>query len=227
MKELCGHLLTSDKAKGKTCANKAGHNGQHRSAEGVKKRRIDANARRSTPEYQKQWREKNPDYVSPCEQNPDYVRPCRLRNPRYAADISRNRYANSLEERMRNSAKTWKQGGIVGMTFDLFDMFVIIQRDRCAICKRQFVISADRIGYQVDHDHAITDRFNVRGLLCGKCNRSLAPFDSGEYLPGSVGRGLRITAYLDHFKAIDALVQSGVPPIEAISYKQSDFVLAV
>ena len=60
-----------------------------------------------------------------------------------------------------------------GLTVAQFNALLIVQQDRCAICRRQFTRTP-----HIDHDHSCCpDRFScgacVRGLLCAGCNGHL------------------------------------------------------
>ncbi len=73
-----------------------------------------------------------------------------------------------------------------GLTQDEFDAMVLAQGGCCAICGRQ-----SEGKFNIDHDH---DTGNVRGLLCGPCNRGIGLLgDSAETLQ-------RAVAYLERTK---------------------------
>ena len=61
----------------------------------------------------------------------------------------------------------WKNYGIifVGLFEEIYDIY--IHSSHCDKCKNKFKHSRDR---QLDHDHLITDDFNVRGIICNNCN---------------------------------------------------------
>lgn len=52
---------------------------------------------------------------------------------------------------------------------DIFDVEImrLKQRNKCAICRKEFVRGPDRWLHVVDHDHTTG---NVRELLCNDCN---------------------------------------------------------
>ncbi len=80
-------------------------------------------------------------------------------------------------ERARNYSKTpqgikssfissWKQKGIICVDYDLmYEKY--INTGNCEYCDKEFKNSLDR---HLDHDHSITDKPNVRGILCRSCN---------------------------------------------------------
>ena len=53
-----------------------------------------------------------------------------------------------------------------GLTAEQFDRMVASQQNRCAICRKEFILTIPA----VDHDHKTG---KVRGLLCSKCNLAL------------------------------------------------------
>jgi len=64
----------------------------------------------------------------------------------------------------------------VGITQELYDQLLSNQDSKCAICRRP----PGRQYLAVDHDHETGE---IRGLLCGTCNRALGLLrDSGEVL---------------------------------------------
>jgi hypothetical protein len=68
------------------------------------------------------------------------------------------------------SRKIWeweKKYGIIfdGLSNKIYDVY--IHASNCDRCGKKFKDSKDR---QLDHDHLITDKFNVRGILCISCN---------------------------------------------------------
>lgn len=60
----------------------------------------------------------------------------------------------------------WKQYGII---CDEWEVIYRIYMDttNCDFCQEPFKNSKDRC---LDHDHSITDSFNIRGILCRQCN---------------------------------------------------------
>jgi hypothetical protein len=64
-----------------------------------------------------------------------------------------------------------------GLTVEQYDAMVLAQGGVCAICGRPEVVKHHSSGkvraLAVDHDHETGD---VRGLLCGRCNRGLGLF---------------------------------------------------
>ena len=66
-----------------------------------------------------------------------------------------------------------------GITFEQFELLVILQNGLCAICRKKL----DK-HLAVDHDHKTGE---IRGLLCTNCNVGLGHFrDSGELLQRAI-----------------------------------------
>lgn len=70
-----------------------------------------------------------------------------------------------------------------GFTKETFDIALLIQNNKCAICKCEFSASKNR-SVHADHDH-ITGR--ARGVLCSRCNFGLGFFiDNVNYLENAI-----------------------------------------
>ncbi len=64
----------------------------------------------------------------------------------------------------------WKGQGI--LCFDwllLYDIF--LSTKNCEYCNCELTEGTSSSGRCLDHDHSITDRFNIRGVLCTSCNK--------------------------------------------------------
>ena len=75
--------------------------------------------------------------------------------------------------------KDWRKRGIIGCTVALYNELFEAQNGVCGICLKPPTNRA----LSVDHSHAITDRFNVRGLLHQTCNYKLGMVEKGIYKP--------------------------------------------
>ena len=70
-----------------------------------------------------------------------------------------------------------------GITLEDFEGMLREQDYSCAICGIEFDTKDQYAAACVDHDHAVTDRIVVRGLLCHRCNHGLGHFkDNAEFL---------------------------------------------
>ena len=70
----------------------------------------------------------------------------------------------------------WKKNGIIfdeiGHTFDWwYNQY--IYATYCYCCNKKFKDTRDR---HLEHNHHITDKFNVRGVVCAGCNRRTKDF---------------------------------------------------
>ena len=66
----------------------------------------------------------------------------------------------------------WKKKGIIfdeiGHTFDeIYETY--IYTTNCSYCNKKFENTRDR---RIEHNHNITDAFNVRGVVCAGCNNN-------------------------------------------------------
>lgn len=83
--------------------------------------------------------------------------------------------------------RAWKLSWFYGMTLEDYERLLAAQGNACAICKTDAgTQSHGRL--QVDHCHSTGE---VRGLLCGRCNRGLGMFSDS---PDALKAALR---YLD------------------------------
>ena len=60
----------------------------------------------------------------------------------------------------------WKGLGIICNDFEVIYR-IYMDTNNCDFCQCEFKNSKDR---NLDHDHSITDSFNIRGILCMRCN---------------------------------------------------------
>ena len=89
-------------------------------------------------------------------------------------------YALKNKERLKEYRKTesfkktnrisqWKHKGILCFDYNLlYDIF--LSTKNCEYCNINFTQDNSASARCLDHDHNITDKFNVRGVLCRKCN---------------------------------------------------------
>ena len=62
----------------------------------------------------------------------------------------------------------WKHRGILCFDYNLlYDIF--LSTNRCEFCDVELNTNTSTLKC-LDHDHNINDKFNVRGVLCMKCN---------------------------------------------------------
>ena len=90
----------------------------------------------------------------------------------HISKYTREYYENKLpfelgKDHKAKSKGNWKYRGIifVGLFDEIYDIY--IHSSECDKCKKKFKNSQDRC---LDHNHLITNDFNVRGVLCQSCN---------------------------------------------------------
>jgi len=68
-----------------------------------------------------------------------------------------------------NTKYQWEKMGLifVGLFEEIYD--IVIHCDKCDNCGGKFKSSKDR---HLDHNHLITDDFNIRNILCSKCHNN-------------------------------------------------------
>ena len=85
----------------------------------------------------------------------------------------------------KSQTKTsWKKQGLIfdkiGHTFDWW-YIQYIYATHCDCCKIKFKNSLNR---QMEHNHNITDAFNVRGIVCNGCNHRAKDYTKSKNTSG-------------------------------------------
>ena len=123
-------------------------------------------------EYNKQYRLKNKEKAK------EYKRQWHLKNKEKENKQAREYYLKN-NEKIKEYYKTekyiksnriydWKRRGILCFDYNLlYDIF--LSTNRCEYCNCEFY-GVGNNKKCLDHDHNITDKFNVRGVLCNACN---------------------------------------------------------
>jgi len=108
-------------------------------------------------EYQRQYCLKNK------EKKKEYDKQYRLKNIE-----KKKEYHKTPNGKKTHRISQWKRQGILCFDYNLlYDIF--LSTKNCEFCNCEL----DKCGKSrkcLDHDHTITDRFNVRGVLCHSCN---------------------------------------------------------
>jgi hypothetical protein len=106
-----------------------------------------------------------------------YCKPCHL-------EYGRERYANPeafkrrkmnkdiYKQRRKQSSRKWYLKSTHNITEEQYDKLFNKGAGECWICKKSTEYSLN-----VDHNHATGQ---IRGLLCGKCNRALGLFQDNK-----------------------------------------------
>ena len=96
----------------------------------------------------KKWRDNNPEKVKAYLESDLYKKLCKI--------------------------ASWKHHGIIQDDWDnIYDIYM--NTTKCDYCLKDFKSTLDR---NLDHNHNITDRNNIRGILCRVCNTSDVLADS-------------------------------------------------
>jgi len=80
-------------------------------------------------------------------------------------------YRKKRKEENPDSIKiaSWKQRGMIHNDWD-FMYSIFMWWNTCDICNKVFTNSRDK---QLEHNHFIKDRENIRGIVCNRCNTIL------------------------------------------------------
>jgi hypothetical protein len=101
--------------------------------------------------------------------------------------VWQRRYRAANRERIQRQNRDRHLSKKYGIDSEGFELLVRAQMNLCAICLRYF---GKRL--HVDHDHRSGQ---IRGLLCGKCNKAIGLLDDHPQLAESAAKYLRRTGY--------------------------------
>jgi len=110
--------------------------------------------------------------------NKDKAKAYRDKNKEKMNEYSKNHYIKNKDRKQeiakiwrvnnhnKESIIRWKGYGIITDDWEnVHDIYM--DTTNCNYCNKQFKNTLDR---HLDHDHAITDSNNIRGILCRDCN---------------------------------------------------------
>ena len=105
------------------------------------------------------------------EEKAEYHRLYRIENKEKIAQQRKENdrlYRQTEVGKKSHTISTWKWRGILCFDWDLlYDLFLKVKF--CEFCNVELNTNT-KTKKCLDHDHSITDRFNVRGVLCLSCN---------------------------------------------------------
>ena len=129
-------------------------------------------------EYQRLYKLKN------IEKHKEYAKLYRKEHRDKYSEYNREYYNNHINyfrkykqsEGGKKSQRIaqWKHYGILCFDFDLlYDIF--LKTTHCELCNVKLTVDRQNTKTTkcMDHDHSITDKFNVRYVLCNSCNVKL------------------------------------------------------
>ena len=119
------------------------------------------------PQTKEERKEKDRQYRL---KNKEKAKQYRLNNKEKRKEYLKE-YCKTEEYKKSNRITNWKYRGILCFNYSLlYDLF--LSTKNCEYCNVE--LTTDRYHQSttrcLDHDHNITDRFNVRGVLCHSCN---------------------------------------------------------
>jgi hypothetical protein len=115
--------------------------------------------------------------------NYDYYKKYREEHKQQKKDYD-EKYREENKQKLKEKRKTfngrkssrisdWKRRGVLCFDFNLlYDLY--INCNKCEICNVEFGDNPrKKNGRCLDHDHNITDKFNIRYVCCRSCNIKL------------------------------------------------------
>ena len=121
-----------------------------------------ARLRQHVKEYKKEYREKNKEQIAA------YRKEYREKNKEQLAAWSKE-YREKNKEQLAARGKEYRLKSKYGITLTENNVLLQKQNNKCKICLVEF----SNITPNVDHCHITNE---VRGILCGPCNRGLGIF---------------------------------------------------
>ena len=101
------------------------------------------------------------------EERNEYQRLYRIKNKEKIKKQDKE-YRQTDKRKKTNRISLWKYYGILCFDWNLlYDLFV--STTNCEFCNCELNTNT-KTRKCLDHDHSITDKFNVRGVLCNSCN---------------------------------------------------------
>ena len=132
--------------------------------------------------YNKEWYHKNKDkrkqhQTKYRENNKETIKQYQkewYQNNKEKVGQQKKEYTQTEVGKKTNRISSWKYIGIITDDYDaLYEKF--INTKNCELCNCELTVDKrnTKTTRCLDHDHSITDRDNVRNILCLSCNASL------------------------------------------------------
>lgn len=136
----------------------------------------------------RRWRSRNPEKARASSRRYRAKYPERRRElwRRYRADHREelNEKSRRWQTTNREKIRSAKRARRYGLSEEAFQELIATQRNACPICCTLFEKELPHI----DHDH---DTGQVRGILCGNCNRAIGLFRDNPFIMASAIMYLR------------------------------------
>ncbi len=101
------------------------------------------------------------------EEIKEYQREYRLKNKEKNKEYQKE-YRKTPKGKKTFRISKWKGIGILCFDYNLlYDIF--LSTNKCEFCNCE-LNKCSKSKKNLDHDHSITDKFNVRAVLCFRCN---------------------------------------------------------
>jgi len=113
-------------------------------------------------EYDKQYREKNKEKIA--QKKKEWYEKHREKRKQHQKE-----YRQTPEGIKSHTITQWKHQGIIFHDWDLLYDIIYMLTSHCDNCN-VFLQGRGNDRKCLDHDHSITDRDNVRNVLCCLCN---------------------------------------------------------
>ena len=102
--------------------------------------------------------------------NKEKIKQNHINNKEYQREYQRE-YRQTDKSKKINRIGQWKYIGILCFDYDLLND-IFLKTTNCEFCNVELTTGRYNTSTtkMLDHDHNITDRFNIRGVLCNVCN---------------------------------------------------------